>query len=764
INRQGPVEVKVNGLPTPPQITANSSGILCEGSPHLLSLVNPLGNLSYQWSNGKKSNQIEVSAASSYSVVAKDANGCKAKSNEIIVANGPDVGLVPSGCFERCAPDTLCFPFISGVAGYQWYKNGIAMTPGEGGNQTFPIITMDGNYHVQLTGINGCITLSEPLNLTLKSPVGTISGKVYSDVNANGVIDNADTLLNGVILMSGQAKDTTALGIYELVNITAGMATIEVDTHSLPAGSKILTTNLTTSLVGCDDEKTLDILIGINCVSQNKITNYLLCPGDVITIEGKEVSENANLTYIKPVPGGCADTFHYLVELKAPILASIQSEAACPGQNNGTLIVTSSVNETFSVLINGQVKGTNSGAWGGFASGNYKIELVDNHQCITAYETTIQALKEPEFTITAENLTCIKTEAVASINLLNYTDNQVSIQWSNLSTAVATSFNKAGEISVKVNNGCGDVLKTFTIEQEKARHEIKKYIVCNGNKLDLLNQQFQQDTTFNLYTAGANGCIDTTSYQLNFSPEYDIELEVKGSCPGLGTGSIIVHKDENVDFRYFLNEQPVIVTDQTIHQLYFGNYKLTIKDNNGCQENIMVEIPEKEEVAYKLLDEDISCFKGIAEIGIEVTNYVEGEVQFLWNSGVTNPTIKTEQTGDFQLKFNNGCEEKTVEFQVGTTDKLPSFELPNILSPIGQNSVIDLQYTPFAASEIVRFDIYDRMGKLIHKTSPGNHSWDGRFGTNPMPSGVYVYFIEANVDICGKTENMKKAGTITILR
>ena len=114
------------------------------------------------------------------------------------------------------------------------------MTPGEGGNQTFPIITMDGNYHVQLTGINGCITLSEPLNLTLKSPVGTISGKVYSDVNANGVIDNADTLLNGVILMSGQAKDTTALGIYELVNITAGMATIEVDTHSLPAGSKSL--------------------------------------------------------------------------------------------------------------------------------------------------------------------------------------------------------------------------------------------------------------------------------------------------------------------------------------------------------------------------------------------------------------------------------------------------------------------------------------------------------------------------------------------
>ena len=55
--------------------------------------------------------------------------------------------------------------------------------------------------------------------------------------------------------------------------------------------------------MGCDDEKTLDILIGINCVSQNKITNYLLCPGDVITIEGKEVSENANLTYIKPVPG-----------------------------------------------------------------------------------------------------------------------------------------------------------------------------------------------------------------------------------------------------------------------------------------------------------------------------------------------------------------------------------------------------------------------------------------------------------------------------
>ena len=764
INREGPVEVVVNGLPAAPQITANNSGTLCEGILHMLSVVSPQPGLTYQWTTGKKSNQIEVKTAASYAVFAKDANGCTAKSNEISIVNGPDASLVPSGCFERCAPDTICFPTIANTVAYQWYKNGNVLPAADGGNNPYPVITMDGDYHLQLTGTNGCVTQSEPLNLMLKTPVGTLKGKVYSDVNTNGIIDNTDTLLNGVILMASSVKDTTEMGIYELINLAAGQVTIEVDTHSLPQGSKILTTQLTASLVGCDDEAQLDILIGINCISQEKTINYLLCPGELIEIEGENIGEDANLTFIKPQPGGCADTFHYLVEVKQPILASIQTEAACPGIENGSITLNTNTLETYSVQINGQLQSGNGNSWNGFQAGNYLIELIDADNCITQYNTGIEEKATPIFTLNAENLTCAKPIGQAMVQLVNYTAEQVTIQWSNQGTGISTEVTKAGMLSVMVNNGCGEVSESIIIEQEKAKHEFKKYIVCNGNSLNLLNQDFAQDTVFNLLATATNGCVDTTTYDLNFSPEYDIDLEVNGSCPGQGNGSIIINNANPGQFSYFLNEQAVVLNNQAIGQLYYGTYKLTIKDNIGCQENVTVDIPEKEEVKFNLVDEDISCFKGFASIGIELINYEESDLTIQWNTGNTKAKIETAQAGNYILTFNNGCEEKSLDFEVGTTDKLPSFDLPNILAPVGQNAMVDLQLTPFANSEVIRFDIFDRMGKLVHKSSPGNLMWDGRFGTNPMPSGVYVYFIEANVDVCGKTENMKKAGTITVLR
>ena len=166
-----------------------------------------------------------------------------------------------------------------------------------------------GNYHVQLTGINGWSPHQNPSISLLKSPVGTISlEKVYSDVNANTGNWQCRHFIEWCYIDVGTSQDTTALGIM-VVNITAGMATIETDTPFIACRLKILTTNLTTSLVGCDDEKTL-IFWGINCISQNKITNYLLCPG-VMDYHRRQGSEwKRKSPYIKTSTRGCADTFH----------------------------------------------------------------------------------------------------------------------------------------------------------------------------------------------------------------------------------------------------------------------------------------------------------------------------------------------------------------------------------------------------------------------------------------------------------------------
>lgn len=766
IQREGPIQITVNGLPSPPQIAGTTSGILCEGTTHTIKVVNPSSTLNYKWSNGKKTTQIEASNASDYIVTATDVNGCSSISNVVTVVNGPDTELVPYGCFERCAPDTLCYPAIADVATYQWFKNGVVVSPAEGGNSAYPVWNMDGSYQLQLTGTNGCITTSAPLDLTLIQPVGTISGKVYSDVNANGTIDNADTLLNGVIISTQGFADTTQLGTYTLVNVPAGQNIIAVDTHSLPAGAKILTNNLQAILSGCDDETSLDILIGIDCISQSKTFNYLVCPGEEILIEGHIIKEDSLLTIITPETGGCADTAKYLVEYRLPIMASFTSQPACPGQANGSLTLATQTTENFIVLINGNDSPDNTTSWSNLSSGTYEVELKDSYGCITGYTTQIAEKAKPEFIVSSENLTCVKTKVEASVILLNYAQNEVTINWSNSATGLSTEVTNAGSLKVTINNGCGDVFKEVTIEQEKAKHETKKFIVCNGNAIDLLNQSFDNDTSFFLLKEAPNGCTDTTTYSLNFSPDYDIDYEVEGSCPGIGNGSVTLLDINTSAFTIYLNDQPVVTNGAKIEQLYFGNYKVQLKDEIGCFENIDVNIPEKENLEFTLLDEDISCFKGKAVIGIEPQNYAVEDLQFNWGGNGSTATLETSQTGSYELSVSTGCETLEFTYEVTTTDKLPSFDLPNILdaSSQGVNPVIDLQKTPFAGSEILHFNIYDRMGRLVHEAPIDQLTWRGYFGSAPLASGVYIYTLEANVDVCGTIEKIRKAGTLTLLR
>jgi hypothetical protein len=66
------------------------------------------------------------------------------------------VSFVPSGCFERCAPDTLCFPSIANVTNYQWQIDGVEVPSANGGNIPYIILTESATYQLELTGQNGC--------------------------------------------------------------------------------------------------------------------------------------------------------------------------------------------------------------------------------------------------------------------------------------------------------------------------------------------------------------------------------------------------------------------------------------------------------------------------------------------------------------------------------------------------------------------------------------------------------------------------------
>ncbi len=91
--------------------------------------------------------------------------------------------------------------------------------------------------------------------------------------------------------------------------------------------------------------------------------------------------------------------------------------------------------------------------------------------------------------------------------------------------------------------------------------------------------------------------------------------------------------------------------------------------------------------------------------------------------------------------------------------------VPNIFTPNndGINDVLDLHLSPaIQATGIEVFRIYDRWGAQIFEGRNANDVWDGTFKGKALPSGVYVYYIEAPCPV-GEGKIMKK-GDITLLR
>lgn len=86
--------------------------------------------------------------------------------------------------------------------------------------------------------------------------------------------------------------------------------------------------------------------------------------------------------------------------------------------------------------------------------------------------------------------------------------------------------------------------------------------------------------------------------------------------------------------------------------------------------------------------------------------------------------------------------------------------IPNAFTPNndGINDVFHIM--PIENYKVNKFSIYNRWGKLMFETNDARNGWDGTFGGEPAPSGVYVYYIEMQ----NRKKKISKKGTVVFLR
>ena len=154
-----------------PVITASGPVSFCAGDSVVLS-SNP--NTGITWSNGATGASLTVTQPGTYTATYTDAFGCTSAASaglSVAVLPSPTQPVVTaSGPLQFCAGDSVVLS-SSYSTGNQWST---------GGSQASLTVNQSGTYSVQVTGSNGCVSSSTPIqvqvNPTPSAPTITASG------------------------------------------------------------------------------------------------------------------------------------------------------------------------------------------------------------------------------------------------------------------------------------------------------------------------------------------------------------------------------------------------------------------------------------------------------------------------------------------------------------------------------------------------------------------------------------------------------------
>ncbi len=197
-------------------------------------------------------------------------------------------------------------------------------------------------------------------------------------------------------------------------------------------------------------------------------------------------------------------------------------------------------------------------------------------------------------------------------------------------------------------------------------------------------------------------------------------------------------------------------------------YVLSAYDNKGCPK------PGYDTVVVNVLP-DIKAFAG-KDTAVVVNQLLQlqasGGKTYQWvpatslsNPAIANPTATytTPSTGIAYkvLVYNEaGCVDSAY-IKVKVFQTVPMVFVPNAFTPNGDGKNDLLRPIAVGIARIDYFEIFNRWGQLIFRTTTNEHGWDGTIGGKVQPSGTYVWMVKA-VDYLGAPYVQR--GTIVLVR
>jgi len=270
------------------------------------------------------------------------------------------------------------------------------------------------------------------------------------------------------------------------------------------------------------------------------------------------------------------------------------------------------------------------------------------------------------------------------------------------------------------------------------------------------------------------GCTTIESVLLE-EPEplgFNLAKAVPTCTGGQNSGSIVIQEmiGGTAPYIYSINDRPFQAFAE-FQNLPKGEYKIITEDANGCrlEKALILEEPQ---VPVLELAQAPETQLGEA-VAVEV--FTSNDVELNWYmaddlvcESCDSYNFMPLRSVPLRIVGTNpitGCEtELLTEVRV---IKNRNVFIPTAFSPNndGINDVLHI-HAGANVSQVVDFKVFDRYGTLVHQAQnfqpeDPNAAWNGRFRSQMLNQGVYVYYAEIEyVD----GENYRVQGDVTLLR
>ncbi len=763
----------------------------------------------YSKDNGatfQASNVFNGLLAGTYSVVAKDGDGCASSSTSVtinqptavtgstsstdVTCNGGSNGSITvtgsggSGTYTYSDDNGVTFQASSVFNGLIAGSYSIVVKDGSGCLSTATPVTINQPTAITFTTSKTDVTTCTPGNdgsITIASPTGgSGAGYTYS-------IDN------GTTFQAGTTFNSLTAGNYNVV-VKDGPGCVSAAssvTVGSPGGLSFATSQSNVSCNGSSDGS-----ITITPVGGSGTYTYSKDNGATFGGSGSPFTFSSLPagTYQLVVKDGNNCQFSASVTITEPAVLSFsttQTDATCNAASDGTITVTAAGGT--SPYQYSKDNGTTfqaSNSLTGLVAGSYSILVKDANGCTTsATSVTInQPTAVTSSTVTTDvacnggnNGSITVTGSGGSGTYTYSNDNGATFQASNVFNGlIAGSYN----IVVKDGAGCLSTATLVTINQPTAitfttsKTDVTTCTPGNDGSITIASPAggsgagytysidngttFQAGTTFNSLTAGnynvfvkdGAGCVSAASSVAVGSPGglSFTTSQSNVSCNGSSDGSITITPVGGSGTYTYSKDNGATFggsgSSFTYSSLTVGTYQLVVKDGNGCQFSSSVTITEPNVLSFTAAQTDVTC-NGNSDGTITITA-----------SGGTSPYQYSKDGGITYQAGNSFSSLASGSYNIVVKDSKNCVTAPSSVT-INQPVVLSFTTSKVDATSCLVSD-----GQIAVTASGGTmaYQYSKDNGATYQPSNVFLGLSPGSYQVMVKDANscVTSASTVTI--